>query len=322
MSVTREKNIKSEIAYELHKPARRNYPRRHVNVEGFKDLFQADLVEMIPYAKENKGYRYMLTVIDVFSKFAWAVPIKRKTGLDVTKGALAVLNSADGRLIKPPRYLQVDEGKEFYNKHFKNMLKQFTPNIKMYSTCSNKKASVVERFNRTLKNLMWREFSAQGSYKWLDMLPKLLHKYNNTKHRMIKMKPSEAAKADERVIRSIHFNNNSKDLKKKNKKFKIDDRVRISHLKGVFEKGYTPNWSTEIFSIIKVHPTRPVTYSLEDYRGQPIKGTFYEHELSKTNFPDTYLAEKILKRRGDRVLVKWLGFDKSHNTWEDLENIV
>ena len=89
----------------------------------------------------------------------------------------------------------------------------------------------------------------------------------------------------------------------------------MSKVKQVFEKGYTPNWSTEIFTVSKVVKTNPVTYHLKDYQDKPITGGFYEEELSKTKYPHIYLVEKVLKRRGKQAYVKWLGFDKSHNSW-------
>ena len=122
---------------ELHKPARRNFPRRKVVVLGLDDLWQADLVEMIPYSKQNSGYKYLLTCINVMSKFAWAVPVKSKTGKDVTAAFKKILERTN-----PPKHLQVDFGKEFYNAEFKALVKSL--NINMYSTHSEKKASVVE----------------------------------------------------------------------------------------------------------------------------------------------------------------------------------
>ena len=126
---------------------------------------------MIPYSDENKGFRYLLTVIDIFSKFAWAIPVKSKTGKDVTTAMTSILKH--GRV---PENLQTDQGKEFYNSNFKKLMEKHK--INLYSSHSNLHASIIERFNRTLKNAMWLEFSKQGSYKWLEILPKLVDNYN------------------------------------------------------------------------------------------------------------------------------------------------
>ncbi len=322
MKTSKSTNVKEDIARELHTPARRNYNRRHVKVVGFKDLFQADLVEMIPYSNVNDGYKYILTVIDVFSKFAWARPVLKKDAKSVTNAMRSILSCTQERkkFLKPPKFLQTDAGKEFYNFQFQNMLtNEFGTTL--YRTFSIKKASVVERFNRTLKTKMWVKFSSQGSHRWIDLLPNLILNYNNSIHRTIKMKPSDVKKCDEEKLKEIHFFNHR--LPRCGKvKCKIGDYVRISNNKGVFEKGYEPSWSTELFIITHICPTAPVTYKLKDVYGNPIQGGFYNEEIQKTKFKDIYLVEKVLQRRGNKVLIKWLGFPNSKNTWENIKNIV
>ncbi len=306
-------NVKREIAEELHAPARRNYSRRRVSLRGFKDLFQADLVEMIPYEKENSGYRYMLTVVDTFSKYAWARPVLKKDSRNVTNAMRDILQCPDGARFKPPRLLQTDQGKEFYNTTFRKMLEEF--NISLYSTYSTKKANFVERWNRTIKNKMWKEFSARGSYRWIDLLPRLVADYNRSYHRSIKMAPSSVKLEDEGKLLSLLTKTSPSTATPLKSKFKVGDIVRISRIKGVFEKGYTPNWSTELFKIKRVLLTRPVTYTLEDLEGNPIMGGFYREELSATKYPDIYLVEKVIKTRGNKAYVKFLGFDKRHDAW-------
>lgn len=301
-------NVKEGIVNELHKIARRNFKRRRVIIKGLHDLFQADLVEMIPYAKLNKGFRYILVIINTFSKFVWTYPIKTKSGTDVSAAMGKLLSS----IARTPKNLQTDMGKEFYNTSFQGLMKKY--NINHYSSYSAMKSSIVERCNRTLKNMMWKEFSLQGSYKWLDILPKIVTKYNSTKHRTTGYKPIDVNEKNEDIIlKHIYSFRKTVDLKKV--KFKLNDNVRISKYREVFEKGYTPNWSNEVFKIVKIRRTNPTTYLLEDARGQEIKGGFYEYELQKTNYPNEFLVEKILKRKGDKLFVKWLGFDKSHNSW-------
>lgn len=159
---------------------------------------------------------------------------------------------------------------------------------------------------------MWKQFSLRGTYKWYDILPRLISEYNNAIHRSIKMKPIDVTSNDEKKLVGLL---NKNQCKTKKPKFKIGDFVRISKLKPIFEKGYTPNWSPEIFTITKVQKTRPVTYRIKDYQNEYVKGSFYEFELLKAKIPDFYLIEKVIRRRGDQVLVKWLGFDEIHNSW-------
>lgn len=303
---------KQQIVDELHTQARRNFMRRRVIIKGLDDLWQADLVEMIEYSKINKGYKYILTIIDTFSKYAWCVPLKTKNSNDVVNGMRSVF--AKGRL---PRNLQTDNGKEFYNKQFQNLMKQC--NINHYSTFTSLKASIVERFNRTLKNMMWKKFSFNGNFKWIHFFDKLVSEYNNKYHRTIKMKPSDVTKTNEADILRDRYNH----LKIYGfPKFKVGDSVRISKYKHVFEKGYTPNWTTEIFKIKQVRNTNPATYILEDFEGNVIKGGFYEKELLKTNYPNNYLVEKIIKRTKDKVFVKWLGFPAKYNSWINKDNLL
>ena len=164
---------------------------------------------------------------------------------------------------------------------------------------------------------MWKLFSMYGYIKWVDILPNLVSKYNNTVHRSIQMKPAQVTKSHEKRLVDLL---NKTNLQDKKPKFKVGDHVRISKNKTVFEKGYTPNWGTEIFTIIKVQKTKPVTYKIKDYQGQNIEGGFYEFELLRAKKPDIFLIEKILNRKGNKIQVKWLGFDDSHNQWIDQLN--
>lgn len=300
--------MKQTLVNEIHRSARRNFPRRSVILKGCNDLWQADLVEMGEYSTDNKGHRYLLTVIDTFSKFAWAVPIKNKTGPEVTKAMRNILTEHQ----PPPKNLQTDFGKEFYNKHFQNLMNKY--NINHYSTYSTLKASIVERFNRTLKGLMWKRFSYNGSYRWIDEIRDLVDQYNSTIHRTIKMKPRDVNSKNEQILLDGVY---SKIKISPQPKFKVGDSVRISKYKHQFEKGYTPNWTTEIFKIHSIKKTNPVTYTINDYRNNLIKGSFYEPELLKTKYADVYLIQKILKRKHGKVFVKWLGFSDEHNSWID-----
>lgn len=301
-----------QVVNELHKPARKNFKRRRVTIKGIDDLWQADLVDMTLYASENQGFRFLLTVIDTFSKFAWTVPVKSKSGKEVTKAMQSIFY-----LLRVPRHLQTDNGKEFFNNSFQKLMQKY--DINHYTTFSALKASIVERFNRTLKGMMWKEFSMNGNYHWISMLKKLTDKYNATKHRTIKMAPIDVGPHNERYLLSTVY----KKTKLKSKpKYKIGDYVRISKHKHVFEKGYTPNWSTEIFKVNEIKKTEPQTYILEDYQGNVIQGGFYEPELARVKYPDIYLVEIFLQKRGSKVLVKWLGFPSEHNSWIDIKEVM
>lgn len=304
---------KLNVVKEIHRNARINFPRRRVITKDIDDLWQADLIDMKAYAKENRGYKFILVVIDTFSKYSWAYPLKQKTKVEVHNAFMSLFQ--EGRC---PQNLQTDLGTEFYNNDLKKLIDKY--NINHYSTFSVKKASIAERFIRTLKSKLFQQFSLQGNFKWVGkVLDDIIFEYNRTYHRTIKCNP-------------IDVNNNTKHkifktlacekLKKKKNKLKIGDYVRISKYKGVFDKGYTPNWSTEIFKIIKVQETLPVTYLIEDVRNQPISGAFYAEELQKTKFPNIYLIEKVLKKKGNKLFVKWLGLSTKENCWINKRNII
>ena len=269
---------------------------------------------MRPYSSFNKGYYYILTVIDACSKYAWAVPLKSKGGRE-TADAIAEIIRESGRC---PKNLQTDMGKEFYNADVQKLVKKH--DINHYSTYSVLKASIVERFNRTLKNDMWKLFTLNGTYKWVDALPRLVSDYNARKHRTIGMRPVDVTPAiAERLVDTVY--NNEINVAGP-ARFKVGDMVRVSKYKTIFEKGYTPNWTTEVFKIVKVQRTNPATYLLEDYRGKPVEGAFYEQELHLAAHPEVFLVEKILRKKGDKVYVKWLGFDVSHNLWINKNDVI
>ncbi|KMQ83260.1 hypothetical protein RF55_20499 [Lasius niger] len=162
-------------------------------------------------------------------------------------------------------------------------------------------------------------FTLNGNYKWIDALPRLVVEYNARKHRTIGMKPIDVTPAiADKLLNTVY--NNVKIAAPA--RFKVGNSVRVSKFKTIFDKGYTPNWTTEVFKIVKVQKTNPATYVLEDSRGNPIAGGFYEYELHHVANPDVYLMEKVIRKKGDEVYVKWLGLDKSHNSWIHKNNIL
>lgn len=299
-------SIKTTVVDELHAPARKNYERRRVLIKSLHDLWQADLVEMLPYRRFNKGYRYILVVINAFSKYVWIQPLKSKSAKDVTKAMRNILEGVKNA----PKNLQTDMGKEFFNKEFQKLMIDFS--INHYNTYSNLKASIVERVNRTIKNLMWKKFSLRGNYKWFDIIDEIVLKYNNTKHSKIGYKPTEVnAKNENRILKLSYTHMKTLGTSK----FKVGDFVRISKQREAFSKGYTPNWSNEIFQIKQVKFTNPTTYLLKDDKNEDIHGGFYAEELQKVKHPNIYLVERVLRKKGNKVFVKWLGMNSTHNSW-------
>ena len=301
------------LAQELHKPRRVRFPRRRVHVKGIDQIWSSDLVDMSAFSKDNHGVKYLLTIIDVFSKYAWVMPLKTKTGKDITKAFDHIIEGS-GR--KPSR-LWVDKGTEFYNKTFKKYLEQ--NDIHMYSTHNEGKAVVVERFNRTIKTRMWKYFSANSTTRYFDILPALLQQYNHSVHRSTGMTPHDASQKENEEEVRIKLQGKSRARAPK-AKFRIGEQVRIAKLKRHFEKGYSPNWTEEVFVVDQVLPTRPVTYKIRDLADEPIVGSFYEQQMQKTT-QTTFRIEKVLRKRKGQALVKWKGYPEKFNSWVPLEDL-
>lgn len=318
---TVKKWLESQWAYSLHKPLKRKFPHRRYVSRKMDMQWQADLVEMIPYARENQGYRYLMTVIDIFSRYAWAVPIKNKSAPTLLEAFKTLFNKmTEGR---QPNFLQTDQGLEFENKLVREYLN--SRGIEQFSIKSPHKAAMVERFNRTLKTRMWRAFTKQGSYEWLQLLPKLLKAYNASKHRTLGCAPEDVNKENESEIwRHLYGGKNSVIQKvRKKTKFKVGDRVRISKHKTIFGKGYTPNWTDEEFIVHGVNiKYKPTTYILRSLIGEIIEGSFYEQEMQLSEGGDgdrLYRISRILRTRGQgehkQALVEWMGYGRDQASW-------
>ena len=254
----------------------------------------------------------MFNVIDVFSKYAWSIPLKDKKGQTTTEAFKAIVKQSN----RIPRKIWVDKGKEYYNKNMDEWLQE--NNIIRYSTYGEHKSVVVERFNRTLKEIMWKRFTAENTRNWIDMLDKLLHDYNNRFHSTIGMTPVEASLKENEMIVLENINNKTRNVPKAKAKFKVGDKVRISRIKAIFEKGYLPNWSEELYVVDKVQKTTPVTYVVKDLLGETIKGSFYTEELQKTS-QEEFRVEKVIRKKKidgvEHALVKWSGYSDKFNQW-------
>ena len=274
-----KKWLSGQNTYTLHRQARKKFLRERVHVYFIDENWEADLCDLTPMQKRNKGYKFLLTCIDVLSKYAWAVPLKDKSTKNVCDAFSHILSTSK----RKPDKLRTDKGKEFVNKEFKNLLKERGI---VFFTSQNEdiKCPVVERFNRTLKNKMFRYFTEKRTNTWINVLDKLVSNYNNTVHRSIKEKPVNVTFQNERAV----YNTLYPEMRSKTRKptYKIGDHVRISKFKQKFAKGYTPQWTEEVFVISKVirRKTLPV-YCLRDLHGQDIHGTFYEVEIQRVQKP-------------------------------------
>ena len=268
-------------------------------------------------SRYNIGIRFLLCVIDIFSKYAWVVPLKDKKGISIVKAFQSISKQSNRRAkgtsaqhVKPNK-IWVDKGSEFCDASFKKWLQD--NDIVMCSTHNEGKSAVAERFIRTLKSKIYKYMTSISKNVYIDKLDDIVDEYNTAYHTTIKMKPID--------VKDNTYINTDKETNDEDPKFKVGDRVRISKYKKIFAKSYTPNWSEEVFVIKNVKNTVPWTYVINDINGEEITGTFYEKELQKTN-QEEFRIEKVIKRKGDKIYVKWKGYNNSFNSWIDKTSLV
>ena len=266
-NTTRNSSI---LADERHKPIIRKFNKRKVYSQFKDNIWGLDLADMQSLSRKNKGIKYLLCAIDLYSKYAFVIPLKDKKGISIVNAFNKIIKQSN----RKPNKIWVDQGGEFYNNVFEKWLSD--NDINMYSTNNEGKSVVAERFIRTLKHKLYKHMTATGKNVYYNVLDDVVNKYNNTKDSTIKMKPINVGDNNKRVYIDEH---NEKDSK-----FKVGDRVRISRYKNIFAKGYAPNWSNEIFIVDKINDTVPYTYNLKDLNDEEIIGSFHDKELQKTKF--------------------------------------
>ena len=258
------KNSSSILVDERHNPIIRKFNKRKLYSQFKDNIWGVDLADMQSLSRKNKGIKYLLCAIDLYSNYAFVIPLKDKKGISIVNAFNKIIKQSN----RKPNKIWVDQEGEFYNNVFEKWLSD--DDINMYSTYNEDKSVVAERFIRTLKNRLYKHMKATGKNVYYDVLDDVVNKYNNTKHSTIKMKPI-CVKNNKRVYIDEH---NEKDSK-----FKVGDRVRISRYKNIFAKEHAPNWSSEIFIVNKINDTVPYMYNIKDLNDEEIIGSFYDREL-------------------------------------------
>jgi hypothetical protein len=313
--ISRIKELLSGIeSYTLHREFHKQ--QRNISFSHFKRYqFQMDLVEVQELSQYNDNIRYLLNVIDTFTRFAFVRPLKDKKASTVLDQFKSILIEAKEK----PHMIVMDKGTEFMNQQFKTFCDN--QKITLVNPQANIHAAYIERFNRTLQTIMYKYMTEHETNRYIDVLPDLVKSYNNRKHRMINMSPNDAENNPETHI-TLNLAQAKRDSlqKQKQPQYKVGSYVRIAKQKGKFSRSYHEQTAQEIFKIYKIDLSKKIPlYHIETYNGnEQIKGGFYEFELTPVT-TDIFRIEKVIKRRTIRgvrqLFVKWKGFNDTYNSW-------
>lgn len=318
------------ITYQKFRVAKRPHVYNPYFVYTHRTIIQSDLIFMDQpksMIKDNAGFKYVLIVQDIFSRKIWARALKTKQAKEVKEHLHDIFTEMEP--FNDNARFVIDRGTEYLNNTVKELLRQF--NIKITHP-SDGHASHVERANLSLQRILFQKMTEQGSRKWIGFLSKAVEIMNNRHHRIIKMSPNEADEIQSRdkvneamaIYRQKAFNAEKKKTKKK--RFNVNDLVRIQRAKTIFNRGYQPTFSNEVFKISEVIDNLPITmYRITEWDGTAIEGNFYPEELTLVK-GDIFKVEKIIKRgrhNGIRsAYVKWEGFADKYNSWIPLSDII
>ena len=274
--------LERQHAYTSHKPIRKKFKRNKIVAYCIDSHWQADLCDMQKLAKYNEGYRYILTCVDVLSKFAWGIPIKDKKPATTRDAFMKILKGG-----RKPWWLFTDSGNEFLGKPFQELM--LTKKIVHYvaTTFPQVKCPNVERFNRTLKTRLWKYFTQRNTYRYINILQTLIDSINHSYSQPIGCRPVDVTRDNEGEIYQRLYGNQASNMERKKKqRFQVGDLVRIVREKGKFEKGYEPNFTKEVFTVVECLLRDPPVYRIRDKNGEVLQGLFYNEELVRAN-PDT-----------------------------------
>ena len=320
--------LASELTYSLHAPTVTNFPRNRCIVEHVDQQWQADLVDMSSVKRSNPNYAFILTVIDMFSKYAFTVPLKNKSGQSLKDAFHKIFST--GRI---PLKLQTDKGTEFTNKSLQDFLMQ--NHVHFFTTTNiNIKCAVIERFNRTLKTKMFKYLTANSTKRYIDVLASLTDAYNRSKHRTTKMRPIDVDPYDAQDEKHVFYNTygvpSMRDLllntvnRNLSSEFHVGDEVRIALVKKTFNKGYKPQWSKETYRVLncirRIDRTVYEIYSLSSRK--VLRKKFYPEKLSKVTVNLSRINRIIRSRtnNGTRQYLVALS-DDPKNKWIDEDDL-
>ena len=290
-----------------------------------RQLFQADTVYFKhdeATIKANNNLKYLITIIDGYTKFAFAFAVTSLRSVEYVKKFREFFNKLD----QLPINLQTDKGSEFKSKVFSNLMKEY--NVNHYFCTGDRKCAINERFNATIQTLIYKQMYYHKSLEWSKFINNALDIYNNKIHSTIKMSPkmAERESSQKKLLRT--YLKKYRKVKKKKPKYKINQQVRIAKLKTKFKRGYLPSFKTEVFKIKNILTNLPIPrYILNDSNNESIEGVFYENELVPYSPKEDKLwdIEQVLQTKyvGKKkmLLVKWKGYNKKFNSWIEADSV-
>ena len=320
ISQTEARKILSGISsYTLHREGKKPHKRNPFFVYVLRQQIQMDLIEVGNIAAGNDGIRYILTAIDIFSKFLVCVPMKRKTAAESLRAVRIMVNSFNPK----PEAIMSDNGQEFMNASVQNYLRD--QGIKHFTPENDLKCVVVERVNKTIQRRIYQYRTDRNIERYIDALPQLVAGYNNTEHRSIGMKPKDAEKPENHLKVRDSLNRHYFSISPKSPTLKVGDVVRLKTI-GLFHRSYFEQNTSELWEIVEVDTEMPIpryyVKSLENL--ERLKAAFYSNELTLVDV-DRFPIETILRRRTYRgvrqVYVKWQGYNEAYNTWIPEANV-
>ena len=308
--------LKSVDAYTLHKKVNRKFPRNKIQVEGIDIQWDCDIFDLSKQAKYNDNYKYLLACVDAFSRFAFVQPLKTKKPSEVVKAFEKIFSK------RKPKRLRTDRGGEFMGRVTQAFLKR--ESVLHMLGGSEHKACMAERFGQTLKGRLYRYFTHNETYRYVDQLQAIVTGYNRTRHRILKRTPAEVTPDNEAQVwfeqYALPYIN--KDVKSSKPSFAVGDLVRITYIRKKFERSYDHKWTSELFRISKIiRQSETPLYKLIDYGGEEIDSLFYPQELQSVviDKDKPYLIDKVIKTRVRKGVkesfVSWKYWGAKFNQW-------
>ncbi|KAL3109923.1 hypothetical protein niasHT_016539 [Heterodera trifolii] len=292
--------LASQRTYTLHRQAKRRYRRLPTLASGLHTEWQADLAIFDRLAKQNRGYKYLLVCIDTLSRQVFVEPVKTKTSANMI--------IAFGRIFKRSKYIPwkvlTDQGKEFTARAVQHFFRAKDVEHFCMLTSPQFHAGMAERANRSIKERLYRYFTERNTYKWIDVVQDIVRAINHSPNSSIGMRPAEVNFKNAEALRQ-KLHNAAKNVVRRQPRYRVGDRVRIEKYKHVFQKGYLPRFTNELFTVAEVHSEcSPVVYRLRDDHNEIISGWFYANDLCKSledKQQKMYAIEKILKKKKQKV---------------------